>query len=284
MSPERPTDAVPAAPVWFLRVVAAFVRRELSALGGYRAAFLIRALSFVSVVASLLFLSRFVGAAANPHLASYAGNYLGFVVIGTLAADFQQVGVSGLAQRIRLAQMMGTLEAEVATPAPPWMVLGAPPMYEFGGAALRSAGYLVGAKLLLGLDLSRANWLSVLVSVPLILAAFSGLGLAAAGTTMLARRMNPVASVLGALSFFLSGVMYPVSVLPPWLRGVGRLLPLTHALNALRGALLGGASPAALGDALVALFGFAAVLGPLGAAVFVFAIGRARADGSLSHY
>ena len=65
-------------------------------------------------------------------------------MIGLLGAEFQQVGVSVLAQRIRMAQVMGTLEAEVATPAPPWMVLGAPPVYEFGIAALRSAGYLVG--------------------------------------------------------------------------------------------------------------------------------------------
>ncbi len=108
---------------------------------------------------------------------------------------------------------MGTLEAEVATPAPPWMVLGAAPLYEFGASTLRSAGYLVGAKLILGLDLSRANWLSVLIATPLILTAFTGLGLAAAGTTMFARRLNPVATILGSLSFFLSGVMYPVSVL-----------------------------------------------------------------------
>ena len=127
----------------------------MSALGGYRTAFFIRLFGFALAVGSLLFLSRFVGAAVKPHLAAYRGNYLGFVVIGLLGAEFQQVGVSVLAQRIRMAQVMGTLEAEVATPAPPWMVLGAPPVYEFGIAALRSAGYLIGAKLLLGLDLSR---------------------------------------------------------------------------------------------------------------------------------
>jgi ABC-2 type transport system permease protein len=284
MSGPRPSVTFPSAPIWFLRVLAAFVRRELSALGGYRIAVIIRALGFVSAVATLLFMSRFVGAAANPHLTGYAGNYLGFVVIGALAADFQQVGVSGLAQRIRMAQMMGTLEAEVATPAPAWMVLGAAPLYEFGASTLRSAGYLIGAKLILGLDLSRANWLSVLIATPLILTAFTGLGLAAAGTTMFARRLNPVATILGSLSFFLSGVMYPVSVLPAWLRRLGDLLPLTHALNALRGALLGGASPAQIGDSLLALLAFSAVLAPLGAAVFVLALRRARADGSLSHY
>ena len=117
-----------------------------------------------------------------------------------------------------------------------------------------------------------------------MIAAFSGLGLLAAGTTMLVRRLNPVAMVIGSLSFFLSGVLYPVTVLPDWLRAVGRLLPLTHALAVLRGALLVGANPAALADSFVALIIFAGVLAPLGAAVFAFALRRARSDGSLSHY
>src|SRR4030095_7374211 len=161
---------------------------------------------------SMVFLSRFVGGTANPHLAAYGGNYLGFMVLGLLAAEFQQVGVSGLAQRIRMSQMMGTLEAEIATPAPSWMVLGAPPMYEFGVAALRSAVYLAGASLLLGLDLTRANWTTLALAVPLIIAAFSGLGLLAAGTTMLVRRLNPVAMVIGSPALFLSGVLSPVHV------------------------------------------------------------------------
>ena len=269
---------------WFVRIMWAFIRRELSALGGYRAAFVIRLLGVGLAIASTVFLSRFVGAVANPYLASYGGNYLGFMVLGLLAATFQQVGVSGLAQRIRTAQMMGTLEAEIATPAPPWMVLGAPPMYEFGAAALRSAAYLCAATLMLGLDLGRANWLSLALAMPLIIAAFSGLGLLAAGTTMLVRKLNPVAMVIGSLSFFLSGVLYPVSVLPGWLRALAQLLPLTHALAVLRGALLVGAGPAALARSFVALTIFAGVLAPVGAAVFAYALRRARIDGSLSHY
>jgi ABC-2 type transport system permease protein len=269
---------------WFVAVLFAFIRRELTALGGYRAAFFIRIFGLALGVGAMVFLSRFVGAAANPHLAAYGGNYLGFVVLGLLAAEFQQVGVSGLSQRIRVAQMMGTLEAELATPAPPWMVLGAAPVYEFGAAALRSTAYLLGASLLLDLNLDRANWATLVLGVPLFVAAFSGLGLLAAGTTMLVRRLNPVAMIIGSLSFFLSGVMYPVTVLPAWLRAIGRALPLTHALAVLRGALLVGDSPAALADSFLSLAIFAAVLAPLGAAVFRFALRRTRVDGSLSHY
>jgi ABC-2 type transport system permease protein len=269
---------------WFGRIFLAFVRRELSALGGYRGAVVIRVFGFGLAIGSLLFLSRFIGASVNPHLAAYRGNYLGFVVIGLLAAEFQQVGVSVLAQRIRMAQMMGTLEAEVATPAPPWMVLGSPPVYEFAISSLRSAAYLVGAKLLLGLDLSRVDWASLLLGVPLIVAAFSGLGLLAAATTMLVRRLNPVSLVIGSLSFFLSGVMYPVTVLPGWLRDLGVFLPLTHALAVLRGALLVGSPPASLRSSLVALLLFAGLLAPLGVGLFAYALRRARIDGSLSHY
>jgi ABC-2 type transport system permease protein len=280
----QPLRPLPGLVPWFLRIFAAFVRRELIALTGYRAAFATRVLGFAFMAISLVFFSRFVGAAANPHMAAFGGNYLGFLAIGFLATELQQVGAAGLARRVRMAQMMGTLEAELATPTPPWMVLGVTPLYEFGGAALRSAAYLWGATLLVGLELPRANALTVLVAVPLVLVAFVGLGLLTAGTTMLARRTNPVQAILGSLSFFVSGVVYPVSVLPHWLQRVGQLLPLTHALVVLRGAFLVGAPPSALRGSLAALALFAAVLIPLGAASFGYALRRARVDGSLTHY
>src|SRR5205085_88300 len=95
------TDRSGAGPlIWFLHVMRAFVVRELSAMAGYRLASVIRVVGVITAVGSLVFLSRFVGASANPHLESYGGNYLGFMVVGVLGAEFQQVGVSGLAQRI----------------------------------------------------------------------------------------------------------------------------------------------------------------------------------------
>lgn len=269
---------------WFLRVLRAFARRELMVVTSYRAAFLVRGLSFVFAVVSLVFFSRFVDAGQNPHLAPYGGNYLAFTLVGIVVVGLQQVGLSELAQRIRMAQLMGTLEAELSTPAPAWIVLGAGPLYAMGGAALRAVVYLLGAAALLGVGLGKANLLSVAVGVPLILAAFWGLGLLSAAATMVVRRANPVALIMGTLSVFLSGVMYPISVLPDWLRGLGGLLPLTHALEVLRGALLLGATPAALGSSLRALALFAVLLVAAGTATFVYALRRARVDGSLTHY
>ncbi len=278
------TSTTPPRIVWFLRVVVAFVRRELAEVSRYRLAFFVRALSFGLAVVSLYFFARFVGAAENRHLRPYGGDYLSFGIVGLLVTELQQVGVSSLAWRVRMAQVRGTLEAELATPAPAWIVLGAAPVYEFAAAALRSAAYLVAASWLLGVRYERANGAAVALVVPFVLLAFVGLGLLTAAATMLSRRQNPVAVVLGAASLFLSGVLYPVSVLPPWLQAAARFLPLTHALEALRGALLVGASPAQLLPVLSALAAFALVLGPAGLALFVYALRRARIDGSLTHY
>jgi len=281
VTPARP---LPSALVWFVRAMRAFARRELVSMSGYRAAFATRVAGFLFAVVGMVYFSRFVSATANPHMAAYGGNYLGFLAIGFLATELQTVGLQGLSRRIRSAQIMGTLEAELATPAPAWMVLGTAPVYEFGTSALRSAAYLWAATWIVGLQLPNTNVLTVIVSVPLVLAAFIGLGLFTAGSTMLVRRTNPVAVVFGSLSFFLSGVIYPVSVLPAWLRAAGHLLPLTHVLVVLRGAFLTGASPSAVSGSLAALAIFAAVLIPAGAATFAYALRRARVDGSLTHY
>ena len=62
------------------------------------------------------------------------------------------------------------------------------------------------------------------------------------------------------------------------------MLPLTHALELVRGALLRGAGPRRAGGADGGLALFAVVLVPAGVGLFVFALRRARVDGSLTHY
>jgi ABC-2 type transport system permease protein len=274
----------PSLGMWFVRIVAAFVRREVRTAAGYRVSFLVRSVAFGFSILSLAFLARLIGASNNPHLAAYGGDYLAFAVVGLVVMDFQQVGVSNLSQRVRTAQILGLLEAEMTTPAPPWIILSAGPLYEFALASCRAAVYFLLAIFVFGVGFPHASLTSVIVAGPLVMGAFVGLGLLSAAATMLVRRSNPVAVFLASASMLLSGVAYPVSVLPPSMRKLGRLLPLTHALEIVRGALLRGASPSDLSGSIVALALFAAVLIPAGVGLFVFALRRARIDGSLGHF
>jgi ABC-2 type transport system permease protein len=269
---------------WFFRIFLAYARREWATAARYRLSFLFRLFGMVASAAGLLFMSRFIGSGPNVHLQQYGGNYLGFAIIGIVAADLQYAGLSALSQRVRMAQVMGHLEAELATPAPPWMVLGVVPLYEVGRAAARSIVYLAAAIAALGLTVDVKHPLVVLLAAGLTALSVGGLGLLSAGVTMLTRRGNPVAGTLAAASVLLSGIVFPTSVLPGWLQTGGALLPLTHALEALRLPLLRGAGLAEVALHLVWLLGFAVVLGSLGLALFGWALRRARDDGSLTHY
>jgi ABC-2 type transport system permease protein len=274
----------PSYPVWFFRIFVAMIRRELAEVTNYRMSFFVRVATFGLGIVALYFFSQFVGVTPNRHLERYGGNYLAFSIVGLIAAELQQVGVSALSQRVRMAQVMGFLEAQLATPAPAWLVLGGSPLYDFGAAALRSVAYLMGASLIFHVNFGRAHASSVALVALLVFLAFTGLGMVSAAGTLLARRQNPVAAILGASSLFLSGVAYPVSVLPHWLQVVSHAIPLTPALEALRGALLLGATPAELAPSLLSLGMFALVLTPAGLGLFAYGVRRARIDGSLTHY
>jgi ABC-2 type transport system permease protein len=278
------THAYPSYPVWFARVLWATIRREIAELGHFRTAMLVRALTFVMGGVSLYFFSRFVGAGSNQHLNRYGTSYLAFGIVGLIAMDLQHVGVSVFGQRVRMAQIMGYLEAQLATPAPAWLLLAGSPIYDFGIAALRSAVYLVGAAVVFHVRFARVHPASLLMVSVVILLVFLGLGMLTGAATLVARRANPVAAILGALSLLLSGVLYPVSVLPGWLHSASSLLPLTHALEALRQTLLLGASPSELAPSLVPLALFALVLAPAGLGLFAAGLRRARIDGSLTRY
>jgi ABC-2 type transport system permease protein len=77
---------------------------------------------------------------------------------------------------------------------------------------------------------------------------------------------------LQATLLLVSGVYYPISVLPAWMQAVARLSPATYVLEGVRGALLAGQPTGELWPTIWPLLVMGVVLIPVG--VFVF--GRAE--------
>jgi ABC-2 type transport system permease protein len=75
-----------------------------------------------------------------------------------------------------------------------------------------------------------------------------------------------------------------LEVLPPLLQQTAELLPITHALEVMRAALLRGAAVAELLPQIgvLALFGLIGL--PLSLIGFSLGVRRARVTGTLSHY
>jgi ABC-2 type transport system permease protein len=79
-------------------------------------------------------------------------------------------------------------------------------------------------------------------------------------------------------------MMYPVSVLPTWLRYVARLVPVTYSLEGMRAAILGHATMRDLWPSLAALLAFAAILLPVSFVTFSWALRRTKITGTLTHF
>jgi ABC-2 type transport system permease protein len=266
------------------RIAAGFMRRDFLDAASYRFAFVLRLFGFAIGLSTVYFAARFVNLARSPLLGPYGQDYFAFSLVGLIFVDFQWVATGAFARRVREAQNQGTLEAILATPAPLPLVLGAAPLYDFAAAALRATLYLVVGALVFGVRLGHANLPATLLAGALAFTAFVSLGLCAGAFALLVRRSDPISLLLGGVSMLASGVWYPVHALPGWLRHLGDLLPMTHALEAMRRALLAGAPVSDLGRPLGALALLCLVTAPLGVGLFAVALRRARVDGSLTHY
>ena len=100
---------------------------------------------------------------------------------------------------------------------------------------------------------------------------------------MLFKRGNPAKWLLIGLWGFAGGMLFPVDILPDWLQLVAKLNPMTHALNGMRAALLGGADISQLLPAIETLLVFAVVLLPLAVLVFSWTLKHTKITGTLSH-
>lgn len=260
----------------------AFLRRDLQVEASYRANVLLGGVSAFALLVALYYLGQTVGAAVL--LEGYGGDYFAFSLIGFAAAAPLHAALLQLSRRVREAQITGTLEAILATPIGPARAVILSALLPLIGAALRMAVLLGGAWAIFGLPLAGADFGAAAVVLGLAMASYLPLGLLSAAFTLRFKRGDPVAAFFDLVSVLLGGVLFPLAVLPPPLQAAASALPLTHALEGLRHALLRGASVAEIAPQLQALGLSAAILVPLSLLAFRRAVRRARDDGSLTHF
>jgi ABC-2 type transport system permease protein len=87
-------------------------------------------------------------------------------------------------------------------------------------------------------------------------AAILSIGFLIASVVPTARFAQPLAGAIFYPMMALSGLFFPIAVLPPWLRAAARVMPMTYAVSLLRGVWRGDALSSHLWDiGVLALFG-----------------------------
>ncbi len=268
----------------FLKVVPAFLRRDLQMEMSYRLAFALQLVQILFSIAVFYFIAQLIGPAANPYLQAYGGDYFSFVLIGVAFSGYFGVGLSSFSNSLRQAQTTGTLEAMLSTPTSFSTIIISSTIWSYLMTSLQVVVYLLIGALFLDVDLKMGNLGAALIILILTVISFSSLGILAASFIMVLKRGNPVTWVFGTISSLLGGIYYPIDVMPAWLQFFSHLLPVTYALRGMRLALLQGASFVTLAKDILVLSLFCIILLPLGLFAFRFAVNKARADGSLTHY
>ena len=261
-----------------------FLIRDWRINTSYRLSF---AMSFAGIFISVtmfFFISQLFGGAVSPYLKEYGGDYFSFVLIGLAFSSFVNTGMSTFSTSISQAQSQGTLEAMLVTPTRLSAIILFSSLWNYAFNFFNVLVYLVFGSLFFGLSLSKANIPATLLVLFLATLMFSGIGIISASFIMVFKRGNPIDRLHQLASSVLSGMFFPVTVLPLWLQPFAYVVPIFYALHAMRLAVLKGYSISARSGELLVLLGLTTVILPLSIWSFKYAVREAKKDGTLVTY
>ena len=263
--------------------LSAFLRRDLLEAMTYKFSFVSSLVTILFSSATFFFISKLVQPGA-PALGAYGGDYFSFAVVGIAFSSLLGLFQEGLPSVIRRAQVAGTLEALLVTQTSIQPILFGSSLYSLCYQSVRTFLHLVLAFILFGMKVGVVNWAGVFSIFLLTALCFFSLGILSASFTLVYKMGNPFSWIFGSASGLLGGVVFPIAILPSWIRWASYLLPVTYSLDGMRKSLLAGAAFPEILPAVGALAAFNVVLLPLSLWAFRFAVRKAKRDGTLTHY
>ena len=150
------------------------------------------------------------------------------------------------------------------------------PVHLFGMGLFAIVYGIIRAILLFGvvalffdLNLSSADYLAAIVVLLVASVSFIGIGMMTAVLPLISpEKGTQLGFMAQGILLVISGVYYPVSVLPEWMQFLSVFSPATYALDGLRDAIIEGDGLSEMGDELWPLVLIGAVTIPLGLWVF----------------
>jgi ABC-2 type transport system permease protein len=181
-------------------------------------------------------------------------SYASFLVAGGIgmvvsSAAFQHLGAALAQQRdVGILKRLGGTPLRVRA-------LVAAKLLVAGVVTLAQAAIMIALNVGLFEAELGGSVLWTLVVLILGVVAFSSMGIALSGLCPNADVASAAGMAVALPMQFLCGTLFPMEGMPPALRALAEVLPLTHFVSALRGAMLAGAGPVEHAREWLVLFG-----------------------------
>lgn len=262
----------------------AFVRRDFLVAWSYRMSFVSDLLSLVSMTVVFYFVGRLVDETKLPTYGGTSVTYIEFAVVGIALGLFMQLGLDRVARAVRNEQLMGTLESLLLTPTSSSTIQAGSVAFDLIYVPIRTAVFVLAIALAFGLHLEPSGLLPAITILIAFVPFVWGLGVASAATILTFRRGGGLIATATLGLALLSGVYFPINLLPGWLVGLAEVNPVALAIEGMREALLGAGGWSEVLPTVGVLGVMALVSLALGQAAFRAALRRERRLGTLGLY
>jgi ABC-2 type transport system permease protein len=262
---------------------AGFVYKDLTIALSYKLQFAFQFLQVFFSVAVIYFIGKMVAnMGKSPLLEKYGSDYFSFALVGLAATSYLKAGLVTITNDMRQLMNQGTLEAMCATPVGYKSLLFCSALWPFVFESIRVVFYFLVGMVVFGVRFDNANWLGAAVTMLATIPIFLMLGVTSSSILIIVKRGDPINWIFSSAAALLAGTMFPVALLPLWLRVIAFCLPLTHSLEAMRKCLLTGARVEEVYVNLLALLLFAVILLPITILVNNACILRAKKCGAFT--
>ena len=206
-----------------------------------------------------------------------------FLLVGTLVWNYLAVVFDAISETITWERWEGTIEYTFMAPISRLTHLLGATLFAILYGVLHTAVILVVVSFFFDVSLAQANFFGAMVLLIVGSLSFVGMGIFAAVLPLLfPERGAQMTNVIKALILLVSGVYFPIAVLPGWMQTISLVSPAYYVLAGMRRALLENASVVSLLQAYVLpllIIGVIAV--PAGLWFFVAAERFAKRTGRL---
>jgi ABC-2 type transport system permease protein len=210
-------------------------------------------------------------------------NYLVlYLLIGTLLWRYLSIVFDAISEMIAWERWEGTVEYTFMAPVSRLTHMVGQTIFSLVWGLFFTGVIFLVVALFFRLDLANANLAGATAVLVAASVSFIGFGIMAAVLPLLfPERGAQMTNVVQAILLLISGVYYPITVLPEWMQVVARASPATYALEAMRAAMLRDAGWAELLPYLGLLMAMGLVTIPLGVWTFARAEHYAKRTGRL---
>jgi ABC-2 type transport system permease protein len=205
-----------------------------------------------------------------------------YLLVGALLWGYLSLVFMEAAFAISWERWEGTIEYTFMAPVRRVTHLFGICLFAIGYGLVRTFVVLVIASMMFGLDFSHADIPAAVAVLAASTLPLIGLSILTAVLPLLSPQKGEQMSIaVQGFLLLVSGVYYPLSVLPMVMQVAGAASPLTYALSGIRSSLLDGAGMKEQLATIGILLGMGAVLIPASILVFAWAENRAKRLGLL---